>query len=92
MAAAMKANPGSAEAKSNYGFYLCRSRVCHEDALIYFNRAPVAQPGHVSALLNRGTSLHHLNRPAEALTSFDRVLALDPRNVKAFLQPRQHPA
>ena len=83
MAAAMNANPGSAEIKSNYGFILQKEER-HEEALIYFNRALVAQQGYVPALLNRGTSLHHLNRSVEALTSFDRVLAIDPRNVKAL--------
>jgi len=83
MAGAMKANPASAETKSNYGFIL-QQLDRHEEALVYFHQALVAQPGHVSALLNRGASLHHLNRTAQALTSFERVLAFEPRNVKAL--------
>ena len=83
MAAAMKANPGSAEAKSNYGFIL-QKLDRHEEALNYFNRAIAAHPDHLSAHLNRGTSLHHLNRSTEALASFDRALALDPHNIKAL--------
>ena len=83
MAAAMNANPSSAEAKSNYGVIL-QKQERHEEALIYFNRALVAQQGYVPALLNRGVSLHHLNSSVEALTNFDRVLALDPHNVKAL--------
>jgi tetratricopeptide (TPR) repeat protein len=82
IAAAMKANPGSADAKSNYGFILQKLER-HEEALVYFNQALVVQPSNISALLNRGTSLHRLNRPDAALSSFDRVLALDPRNAKA---------
>jgi tetratricopeptide (TPR) repeat protein len=83
MAAAMKANPGSADIKSNYGFILQKLER-HEEALIYFNRALLTRPDYISALLNRGTSLYHLNRPAEALASFDRLLALDPSNVQAL--------
>jgi Tfp pilus assembly protein PilF len=83
MAAAMKANPSSAEAKTNYGFIL-QKLDRHEEALSYCDRAIAVRPDHLSAHLNRGTSLHHLNRSAEALASFDRALALDPRNIKAL--------
>jgi len=83
MAAAMKANPGSADIKSNYGFILQKLER-HEEALIYFNRALLTRPDYISALLNRGTSLYNLNRHTEALASFDRVLALDPHNVQAL--------
>ena len=33
---------------------------------------------------SRGNALQNLNRPAEALASFDRALALDPRNIQAL--------
>jgi predicted TPR repeat methyltransferase len=43
------------------------------------------QPGHVEALLGRAGVLCELKRLAQALAAYDRVLALDPRNVKAWL-------
>src|ERR1043165_1974089 len=61
MAAAMKANPASAEAKSNYGFIL-QKMGRHEEALDYFSDALVARPNYTPALLNRGVSLHELGR------------------------------
>jgi Tfp pilus assembly protein PilF len=83
MAAAMKANPGSAETQCNYG-YILQKLERHDDALIYFKRALVAAPNSVSALLNCGTSHYQLNQLTEALASFDRVLALEPKNVNAL--------
>jgi len=82
MAAAMKANPGAPEAKSNYGFIL-QKLDRHRDALDYFDRALVLRPDYVSALINRGTSLRRLGRLTEALANFDRALVLDAQNAKA---------
>src|ERR1043165_4273199 len=45
MAAAMKANPASAQAKSNYGFIL-QKMGRHEEALGYFGDALVAHPNY----------------------------------------------
>ena len=83
MGAAMRANPASAEAKSNYGFILQKLNR-HQEALDHFKQALVARPTHISALLNRGTSHYHLGRLDEALASFERALALEPQNVKAL--------
>jgi Tfp pilus assembly protein PilF len=83
MAAAMKANPSSAETQCNYG-YILQKLERHDDALIYFKRALIAAPNNVSTLLNCGTSQYQLNRLTEALASFDRVLALEPKNVNAL--------
>jgi Tfp pilus assembly protein PilF len=83
MAAAMKANPGSAETQCNYG-YILQKLERHDDALIYFNRALMAAPNSVSTLLNCGTSQYQLNRLTEASASFDRVLALEPKNIDAL--------
>jgi Flp pilus assembly protein TadD len=83
MAAAMKANPGSAETQCNYG-YILQKLERHDDALIYFKRALIAAPNSVSTLLNCGTSQYALNELTEALASFDRVLALEPKNINAL--------
>jgi Tfp pilus assembly protein PilF len=83
MAAAMKANPGSAETQCNYG-YILQKLERHDDALIYFERSLIAAPNSVSTLLNCGTSLYQLNRLTEALANFDRALALEPKNVNAL--------
>jgi tetratricopeptide (TPR) repeat protein len=83
MAAAMKANPASAEAKSNYGFIL-QKMDRHEEALDYFSSSLVARPTYAPALLNRGVSLYQLGRLQQALENFERALALEPRNVKAL--------
>jgi Tfp pilus assembly protein PilF len=83
MAAAMKANPAAADAKSNYGFIL-QKMDRHEEALDFFSRSLEARPSYTPALLNRGVSLHQLGRLPQALEAFDRALALEPRNVKAL--------
>lgn len=83
MAAAMRANPGSAETKCNYGFIL-QKLARNDEAMSYFNRALSGAPNYVSALLNRGTSQFALGRLDDALASFDRVLVLEPANVNAL--------
>jgi len=83
MAAAMKANPAAAEAKSNCGFIL-QKMDRREEALDYFSSSLVARPTYTAALLNRGVSLYQLGRLPQALENFDRALALEPRNVKAL--------
>jgi tetratricopeptide (TPR) repeat protein len=80
--AAMKANPASPEAASNYGFVL-RHLKRDGEAIAYFDRALILRPGYVPALLTRGASLHRLGRREEALKSLDRAIELDPKNVKA---------
>jgi Tfp pilus assembly protein PilF len=52
MAAAMKANPASAEAKSNYGFIL-QKMGRHEEALDYFGDALSALNGCSATLPDR---------------------------------------
>jgi tetratricopeptide (TPR) repeat protein len=80
--AAMKANPASPEAASNYGFVL-RHLKRDGEAIAYFDRALILRPGYVPALLTRGASLHRLGRREEALKSLDRAIELDPKNSKA---------
>jgi len=80
--AAMKANPASPEAASNYGAVLrCLKR--DDEAIAYFDRALILRPGYVPALVTRGASLHRLGRREEALKSIDRAAELDPKNPKA---------
>jgi Flp pilus assembly protein TadD len=82
LGAAMKANPASPEAASNYGFVL-RHLKRDGEAIAYFDRALILRPGYVPALLTRGASLHRLGRREEALKSLDRAIELDPKNFKA---------
>jgi Tfp pilus assembly protein PilF len=79
----MKANPGSAEAKSNYGFIL-QKLGRHQEALDYFSDALVARPNYTPAMLNRGVSLYELGRLPQALANVDRLLALEPHNAQAL--------
>jgi Flp pilus assembly protein TadD len=82
LGAAMKANPASPEAASNYGFVL-RHLKRDNEAIGYFDRALILQPGYVPALLTRGASLQRLGRREEALKSLERAIELDPKNPKA---------
>ena len=82
LGAAMKANPASPEAASNYGFVL-RHLKRDGEAIAYFDRALILRPGYAPALLTRGASLQRLGRREEALKSLDRAIELDPKNAKA---------
>ncbi len=66
LGAAMKANPASPEAASNYGAAL-RSLKRDGEAIAYFDRALILRPGYVPALVTRGASLQRLGRREEAL-------------------------
>jgi tetratricopeptide (TPR) repeat protein len=82
LGAAMKANPASPEAASNYGFVL-RHLKRDDEAIAYFDRALILRPGYVPALLTRGASLQRLGRREEALKSLEHAIELDPKNAKA---------
>jgi tetratricopeptide (TPR) repeat protein len=82
LGAAMKANPASPEAASNYGFVL-RHPKRDDEAIAYFERALILRRGYVPALLTRGASLQRLGRREEALKSLERAIKLDPKNAKA---------
>ncbi|HZS63926.1 MAG TPA: tetratricopeptide repeat protein [Xanthobacteraceae bacterium] len=75
--AALKVNPNSAEALSNYGSILCALNR-QQEALPYFERALAINPFFASALNNRGNALDHLERHEEALECFKRALTLKP--------------
>ena len=52
-----------------------------EDAERLYGEVLSVQPDHVQALCNRGAALRDLERPAQALASYDRALALQPDHV-----------
>jgi hypothetical protein len=55
-----------------------------EDALVQYERAIAMQPT-PEAYFNRGTTLQKLDKPLEALGSFDRALTLKPDFAEAYI-------
>ncbi len=79
---ALALNPGHAGALVNYANILSMAGRCTE-AVITYDRALAIKPD-ADSFLNRGYALQSLNRQAEALQSFERALALAPRNIEAL--------
>jgi predicted O-linked N-acetylglucosamine transferase (SPINDLY family) len=79
---ALALNPGHAGALVNYANILSLMGRW-EDAVRVYDRALRLQPD-ADSFLNRGYALQSLNRPVEALASFERALMLAPRNIEAL--------
>jgi len=75
-------NPAMAELHFNYACVL-RAAQDAAGALAAFGRAAALKPGWVSPLLQQGILLFVIGRLPEAQAVFERVLALDPRNLAA---------
>ncbi len=75
--AALKAKPGAADARMNYGVILLALER-HEEALASFDQVLALRGGDAVLHYNRGNVLKSLDRNEEALASFDRALALAP--------------
>jgi tetratricopeptide (TPR) repeat protein len=58
--------------------YVALARGNEKDAVTRFDRALQAESGYVPALVGRGQALLELDRPGEALASFEAALARDP--------------
>jgi len=83
MAAAAKANPGSATALLNHAVVLDALHR-REEALAIYDQALEIKPDYAEALFNRGIALRDLKRPAEALATFDRLLTMAPDDADAL--------
>ncbi len=81
IAAAVKANPRSADALTNYGNVL-NALGRHEEALASFDSA-LALGADPTALNNKGSVLHKLGRFDEALDCYARAIALRPSYAEA---------
>jgi predicted O-linked N-acetylglucosamine transferase (SPINDLY family) len=77
LAAALKTDPGAADAHIIYGLCLQNMEKL-EQALASYDQALKIQPNNLAALVNRGTALRKSGKFAEALDNYDRALALDP--------------
>jgi hypothetical protein len=75
--AAIRLNPGYAEAFNNLGAAL-RDLKRLDEALASLDRAIALKPDLAEAHSNRGSVLFDLGRAAEALASYERALALQP--------------
>jgi Flp pilus assembly protein TadD len=81
--AALRANPGVAEAWLNHGILL-RTTGRWEEALDSFERALAIRPGDAGALKQKGETLRQLNRHAQAVACFDRLLTHRPGDIEAW--------
>src|SRR5262249_1368820 len=73
ISAALKLNPNSAAALSNFGLVL-EKLGRPADALASYDKALALKPNYAEALTNRGIALGALQRPADALASYDKAL------------------
>ncbi len=80
--AALKLEPGNAEAHSNYGLVL-RALGKLEDALAHYDQALALKPGYADAHNNRGIALLDLGRLPQALDSYEAALAIRPNFAEA---------
>ena len=87
VAAALKAQPGSVAALTNYGVIL-DALEDYEQALASFDKVLAVRANDAAAHYNRGNALKHLGRYLEALASYDRAIALCARQRRCALQPR----
>lgn len=70
---------------SAYGLGVCESaRQDNDKALDWFERATVRDPRSAVAWVGLGTSLTRLHRPADAVVSLQRAIALEPAMAEAF--------
>ena len=56
------------------------------DAVVWMERAAEADPGHVTARVNRGNLLQALGRQEEALSSYGDALGIEPGHLEARLK------
>ena len=84
IATAVKIDPNSAEALSNYGNILTMlGRL--KDALAAFDKALKIGPQYAETLTNRGNILWNLKRPQEALASYHAALRIKPDLLEALV-------
>src|SRR5258705_3696092 len=79
---AIKANPLSAAALTNYGNVL-NALGRHPEALESFDKALALQADPI-ALNNKGSVLHKIGRFDEALRCYDSAIAMQPRYTEAY--------
>jgi predicted O-linked N-acetylglucosamine transferase (SPINDLY family) len=79
---ALALQPDHAGALVNYGNVLSLMGR-YKKAVAAYDRALMVRPD-AESFVNRGLALQSLNRPAEALASFEHALALEPRNIQAL--------
>ncbi|MBU1318999.1 MAG: tetratricopeptide repeat protein [candidate division Zixibacteria bacterium] len=78
-------SPDSTEMLTNIGSTYCDSLNDPAEALNYFNRALEINAAFVPALIGKGASLGHQGHFEKAISCYDRILELDPKNAHAAL-------
>ena len=80
---ALNSNPGSPEARLNFGNAL-RALKRPDAALESYDLALAIRPDYAEAFNNRGNTLLELGRHAEALASYDKALTVAPGHADAW--------